>query len=51
MGSLVARTSRAAKAPIASDSVTDTIEPGQLFGVDVDHIARPCPLVSPHRHR
>jgi hypothetical protein len=31
--------------------VTDAIEPGQLFDVHVDHVARPCPLVSPHRHR
>jgi hypothetical protein len=31
MGFLVAPTSRASKAPIASDPVTDAIEPSQLF--------------------
>jgi hypothetical protein len=51
MGFLVARTRGAAKAPNASDMVTNTMEPGKLFDVDVDHVARPSPLVSPHRHR
>ncbi len=40
-----------AKAPIASDPVTDAIEPGQLVDFDADHVARPCPLVPPHRHQ
>jgi hypothetical protein len=51
MGFLAARTSQAAKAPIATDPVTDAIEPGQLFYVHADHVARPCPVVMPHRHR
>jgi hypothetical protein len=50
MGFFVARTSRAANAPIASDPVPDAIKPGQLFDVDVDHVARLRPLVSPYRH-
>ncbi len=30
--------------------VSDEIEPGHLFDVDVDHLASPGPLVAPHRH-
>ena len=28
--------------------MTDPFKAGQLFGVDVDHVAGPCPLVAPH---
>ena len=50
MGCFVACTSRAAKAPIASDPVPDAIKPGQLFDVDVDHVARPRPLLPLYQH-
>jgi hypothetical protein len=50
-GSLVTDTCRAANAPIPSNSVTDTTKPGLLFDVNVDHVARNHPLVSPNRHR
>jgi hypothetical protein len=37
--------------PIAGDPLTDAIKLGQLFGIDVDHLVRPGPLVAPRRHR
>jgi hypothetical protein len=50
MGLSVARTSRAAKEPITGDSVTDTIGTGQVFGVDMEHVARRRSVVLPDRH-
>jgi len=29
--------------------VTDTLQAGQLFGVGMDHVAGPCPLIEAHR--
>jgi hypothetical protein len=31
--------------------VADPIKTGQLLDVDMDHVARLSPLVSPHGHR
>jgi hypothetical protein len=46
---LVASTPRTALATIACDAAADPFEPGQLFGVDMDHVARLLPLVPLHR--
>lgn len=35
---------------IASDPEADPLEPGQLFGVGLDHVARLLPLVPLHRN-
>lgn len=34
---------------VAIDAVTDPLRARQLFGVDVDHVARSSPLVPAHR--
>ena len=46
---LVAGASRTALTAVAGDAVADPLEPGELFGVDMDHVARLLPLVSLHR--
>jgi hypothetical protein len=35
---------------VAGNAVANLLEPGQLFGVDMDHVARLPPLVSLHRN-
>jgi hypothetical protein len=42
---------RASFAWVTGDPVANTLEPGQLFDVDMDHVAGPLPLVSLHRWR
>jgi hypothetical protein len=49
MSFLVTDTTGAAKPAISGDPVTDPFKAGQLFGVDVDHVARLCPLVAAHQ--
>jgi hypothetical protein len=53
---LVSRTTGGAKAAITGDLVTNPLKAGQLLllrrslrlGVDVDHVARPGPLIAAH---
>jgi hypothetical protein len=45
IGLFIAGTRRAALAAITGDAVTDPLKAGQLFGVDVDHVAGQGPLV------
>jgi len=45
---LVTGTTGATKPAISGDQVTNPLKAGQLFGVDVDHVAGPCPLVAAH---
>jgi hypothetical protein len=42
---------RRTETPIASDPVADPLKTGELLDVDMDHVARLSPLVSPHGHR
>jgi hypothetical protein len=44
MSFLLARTSQAAKAPIARDPMADAMSCGKLFDDYVDHVAMPSPL-------
>jgi hypothetical protein len=46
MGLLIASTRRAAFAAITSDAVANPFKAGQLFGVDVDHVAELGPFIS-----
>ena len=46
MNFLVPGTTGAAKPAITGDPVTNPVKAGQLFGVDVDHVAGPCPLAA-----
>jgi len=46
---LIAGASRTALTAVAGDAVADTLESGQLLGVDMDHVARLLPLVPLHR--
>lgn len=46
---LVASVTGAALKAVAADPVADPLKPGQLLGVDVDHVAWPLPLVLLHR--
>ena len=46
---LITRTTGGAQAAISADPVTDPFKAGQLFGVEVDHVAGLCPLVAAHR--
>ena len=46
---LVASAGGASFAWITGGPVPNTVEPGQLFDVDMDHVAGPLPLVAPHR--
>lgn len=48
VGLLMAGTTGGAQAPIAGDPVPHLAEPSHLFGVDVDHLAGPLPLVAAH---
>lgn len=49
MSFLVLGTTGAADPSISGDSMTDPFKAGQLSGVDVDHVARPYPMVAAHR--
>jgi hypothetical protein len=49
MSFLITRTTGATKAAISGDPVTNPLKAGELFGVDVDHVAWLCPLVAGHR--
>jgi hypothetical protein len=49
MSFLVTGTTGTPNPAISGDPVTDPFKAGQLFGVDVDHVARLCPLVAAHR--
>jgi len=46
---LVAGASRTALTAVAGDAVANPLEPGQLLGVDMNHVARLLPLVPLHR--
>jgi len=46
---LVAGASGGALTAVAGDPVPHLAEPGQLFGVEMDHVARLLPLVPLHR--
>ena len=48
MGFLVARSRGATLTLISDDAMTDPLKAGQLLDVDMDHVAGPGPLVSPH---
>jgi hypothetical protein len=49
MSFLVAGTTGPPKPAITCDLVTDPFKAGKLLSVDVDYVAGPCPLVTPHR--
>ena len=42
MSFFITRTPGGALASISGNPVTDALEVGELFGVDVDHVAWPC---------
>ena len=46
---LVAGATGLALTPVAGHSVTDPLKPGQLFCVEMEHVARLFPLVPPNR--
>jgi hypothetical protein len=46
---LVPGTRRTAEPAITGDPVTYTLKAGQLFGIDVGHVAGPCPLITAKR--
>ena len=49
MSFFITRTTGGALASISGNPVTDALKAGELFGVDVDHVAWPFPLVATYR--
>ena len=49
MSFLLTGTTATAEPSISGDPVTNPLKAGELFGVDVDHVAWPCPLVATYR--
>jgi hypothetical protein len=49
MSFLITRTTGGAQAAIFGDPVTDALKAGELFVIDVDHVAWLCPLVAAYR--
>ncbi len=49
MGLLVTRTTAAAESAITGDPVTHSLKASQLLGIDVNHVAGPCPLITAYR--